>query len=239
MGGHDGAGPVLCVGAVTLDTAGHIGSSSRGRRRLGARRPCGLGCRRRAARGRQRTSRVGAYRWTAATLFPLLSLRGVDLDAPTWAGSSSSGGRHLYRVCSRGVVRPRPGRSWDGSQARDDAIDAAVEELSRCRPDIYKCEVPGAGDLPAMSLRVRARRITALLDCPWVVLSSGVRPDAFADAVDVACEAGASGFLAGRAIWANAFTDTDPTAYLATHAVGTLRHLIDIVRSHRSGINTP
>ena len=92
-------------------------------------------------------------------------------------------------------------------------------------------------DLPADSLRVRAARITAALECPLVVLSSGVRPEAFADVVDVVCSAGASGFLAGRAIGANAFATEDPAEYLATHAVGTLTHLVDIVRSRRSEIN--
>jgi tagatose 1,6-diphosphate aldolase len=36
---------------------------------------------------------------------------------------------------------------------------------------------------------------------PWVLLSAGVDFDSFKRQVEIACEAGASGFLAGRALW--------------------------------------
>ena len=36
---------------------------------------------------------------------------------------------------------------------------------------------------------------------PWVLLSAGVDFDSFKKQVDIACKAGASGFLAGRALW--------------------------------------
>ena len=36
---------------------------------------------------------------------------------------------------------------------------------------------------------------------PWVLLSAGVDFDSFKKQVEIACKAGASGFLAGRALW--------------------------------------
>jgi tagatose 1,6-diphosphate aldolase len=39
---------------------------------------------------------------------------------------------------------------------------------------------------------------------PWVLLSAGVGPHEFAFALELACLAGASGFLAGRAVWYDA-----------------------------------
>ncbi|MEM7343191.1 MAG: tagatose 1,6-diphosphate aldolase [Chloroflexota bacterium] len=39
---------------------------------------------------------------------------------------------------------------------------------------------------------------------PWVLLSAGVDFEAFAKQVQIACQAGASGYLAGRAIWKEA-----------------------------------
>lgn len=45
------------------------------------------------------------------------------------------------------------------------------------------------------------RAITNAADVPWVLLSAGVDFDTFAPQVRIACEQGASGFLAGRAIW--------------------------------------
>jgi tagatose 1,6-diphosphate aldolase len=39
---------------------------------------------------------------------------------------------------------------------------------------------------------------------PWVILSAGVNFDLFYREVEIACQAGASGFLAGRALWQEA-----------------------------------
>jgi len=39
---------------------------------------------------------------------------------------------------------------------------------------------------------------------PWVILSAGVDYEALREQVEIACQAGASGFLAGRAIWQEA-----------------------------------
>jgi tagatose 1,6-diphosphate aldolase len=39
---------------------------------------------------------------------------------------------------------------------------------------------------------------------PWVILSAGVNFDLFYQEVEIACQAGASGFLAGRALWQEA-----------------------------------
>ena len=39
---------------------------------------------------------------------------------------------------------------------------------------------------------------------PWIILSAGVDFDDFVREVEIACKAGASGFLAGRALWQEA-----------------------------------
>jgi len=39
---------------------------------------------------------------------------------------------------------------------------------------------------------------------PWVILSAGVNFEIFYREVEIACQAGASGFLAGRALWQEA-----------------------------------
>lgn len=46
--------------------------------------------------------------------------------------------------------------------------------------------------------------LDAAASVPWVLLSAGVGPHEFAFDVELACLAGASGFLAGRAIWYDA-----------------------------------
>src|SRR5262249_13601088 len=50
---------------------------------------------------------------------------------------------------------------------------------------------------------------------PWVILSAGVDIKEFVVSVDLACKAGASGFLCGRAIWKESmqlFADPEDTA---------------------------
>jgi tagatose 1,6-diphosphate aldolase len=78
--------------------------------------------------------------------------------------------------------------------------------------DLFKLESP----LPATALPDPASEAAgatqALFDelgrlagRPWVLLSAGASAEAFERALGFACRAGASGFLAGRAIWWQAF----------------------------------
>jgi sulfofructosephosphate aldolase len=70
--------------------------------------------------------------------------------------------------------------------------------------------------------------MTDLLPCPWVVLSSGVSIEDFPGAVEAACRGGASGFLAGRAVWRDAI-GPDPEPALHERSVPRLRRLGQIV----------
>ena len=133
-----------------------------------------------------------------------------------------------------GVVRPPEGADWASGSERDDAILSAATEFSASRPSLYKAEVPGLGRLPAEELVRRAAQITSVLSSPWVVLSSGVRPNDFPDAVEAACRGGADGFLAGRAIWADSIGAPDVTAHLRETARARIRRLREAVRSGRA-----
>jgi sulfofructosephosphate aldolase len=122
-----------------------------------------------------------------------------------------------------GVVRPGPGDNFD------DLLLEAARELGALRPSLYKSQVPrhGHGD-PAEVARV-CERVTAALPVPWVVLSQGVSIAEFPGAVRIACRAGASGFLAGRAVWSD--TLADPARLLRERSVDRLRALGDVVDS--------
>jgi sulfofructosephosphate aldolase len=115
---------------------------------------------------------------------------------------------------------------------REAAVVEAARELSSVGPSLYKVEVPlhGRGD-PAELAR-RCTEIDAAVECPWVVLSSGVDPADFPHAVEVACRAGASGILAGRAVWSGAVAAADPASALREEAVPRLRRLGEIVDRH-------
>lgn len=131
--------------------------------------------------------------------------------------------RHGLLAVLEPVVR-HENREW--------AIVEAARELGGTGCSLYKCQVPleGKGD-PAEIAR-HAREIDAALPCPWVVLSQGVAADDFPAAVRAACEGGASGFLAGRALWTATLGQDDPTEALRAVSVPRLRELGEIVDAH-------
>lgn len=71
--------------------------------------------------------------------------------------------------------------------------------------DILKAEFPADLNYHSMPEARRAcEELSQVCRAPWVVLSAGDRFDDFKQEVAVASKAGASGFLAGRAIWQEA-----------------------------------
>jgi tagatose-1,6-bisphosphate aldolase len=94
------------------------------------------------------------------------------------------------------LVYPLPGEDLSG-KAREDAIVAAAAALNELDIDLLKLEYPGS---PA-----GCRRLAAVLDRPWAVLSAGVPFDEFAEVLKVSFDdGGASGFIAGRSVWREA-----------------------------------
>ena len=129
------------------------------------------------------------------------------------------------------IVRTRSGEPFATAQAHGEAVLAAAREFGAFGPTVYKAEVPGyrRGDLGAVL--GFSRQLTALLDCPWVVLSSGVDAADFPEAVRLAVAGGASGFLAGRAIWADAARSADPAGQITELSIGRFGRLVDSVRA--------
>jgi sulfofructosephosphate aldolase len=123
-----------------------------------------------------------------------------------------------------GVVRPLDIASWSDAD-RDDALVEAARDLATTKPHLYKAEVPSYGLGDPASIAAVSRRISDVLDCPWVVLSSGVSADRFPEAVAACRAGGAEGFLAGRAIWMDAITSASPEEFLRTISVQRLQAL--------------
>ncbi|UCM86550.1 hypothetical protein [Streptomyces marincola] len=124
------------------------------------------------------------------------------------------------------VVRP-PRRGWEFD--REAAIVAAARELGDSGADLYKGEMPHGGDADDATLLSACRAIDDAVSMPWVILSSGVEADLFGNAVRIACRAGASGFLAGRAVWKSVIGARNTEAVLRDVSVPRLRRLADIV----------
>jgi tagatose-1,6-bisphosphate aldolase len=90
-----------------------------------------------------------------------------------------------------------PGNDPMSDAERADAIITSAEMLTAVQPDILKLEYPGSADA--------CRRLSNVLTVPWAVLSAGVDFEIFTDVLRVSCDdGGASGFIAGRAVWKEA-----------------------------------
>jgi len=124
------------------------------------------------------------------------------------------------------IVRP-PRRGWEFD--REEAIIAAAAELGDSGADLYKGEMPYGAKADDTTLFDACRRLDGQLNMPWVILSSGVDADIFGKAVRIAVSAGASGFLAGRAVWASVIGATDPATMLRDVSVPRLKRLGEIV----------
>lgn len=118
-----------------------------------------------------------------------------------------------------------PNKSWD----REAELILAAKEARKWGADLYKAEVPyhGEGDLSAIT-RASAV-ISEAIAGPWVVLSNGVKAEFFADAVMACAQGGASGFLAGRAVWADIVGSPDINKALRDISVPRLEKLGEIV----------
>ena len=123
---------------------------------------------------------------------------------------------------------PRDGSDWTPEDWNAGVL-AAAHELGDLGADLYKAEVPWHGEGDEAAVRKDCAALTDAINGPWVVLSTGVPHDLFPHAVRVACEEGASGFLAGRAVWRRVVGAPDVPAALAEHAVPRLRELAAIV----------
>ena len=119
------------------------------------------------------------------------------------------------------------------ARTRPEVVRETARRLSRLKPDILKLEFPVDADHDHNdhSWQVACEAVSAACEVPWVLLSAGVVFETFERQTKIACRAGASGFLAGRAIWREAVTMTTPerARFLAETGVDRIRRLEDLV----------
>jgi tagatose-1,6-bisphosphate aldolase len=104
---------------------------------------------------------------------------------------------------------PLPGEdAGDPAVARERAraIVAAAAEFAMLGPDILKVQFPGSVESVAAraSAAAAAGELDAALPVPWVLLSEGAGYEDFAVQMEITARAGASGYIAGRAVWGDA-----------------------------------
>jgi len=136
--------------------------------------------------------------------------------------------RFVELAAQRGVLSVlEPVVRVDGDA--DAAIVEAARERSPLRPSLYKAQVPRAGRGEPAELEAACAALGAAITGPWVVLSQGVERDDFPGAVRAACRGGASGFLAGRALWSDLVGAPDVPAALREVSVPRLERLVELV----------
>jgi len=123
------------------------------------------------------------------------------------------------------------------AKSKPDAVVRSAEELCPLGFDVYKAEFPVDLAFPyeEASLGEWCRKLDAATSQPWVILSAGVGIDQFAQQVEVACQNGASGFLAGRAIWKDSVKIKDleqRREHLRTQAVANLERCNDLAHKY-------
>lgn len=116
---------------------------------------------------------------------------------------------------------------------KPDLVVRSAQELTPLGVDVLKAEFPAdlRFERDEGRLREACERLHAASRAPWILLSAGVAFEEFARQVRIACQAGASGFLGGRAIWGEAMHLGDRSArreWLATVGADRLRRLHDI-----------
>ncbi|MBL8700998.1 MAG: tagatose 1,6-diphosphate aldolase [Alphaproteobacteria bacterium] len=119
---------------------------------------------------------------------------------------------HLLEI----LIYPLPGEATPMTPAqRTERAIAAVEDYldPRFNVDIYKLEppiplsnVPDPEGPEAKGVQAIYDRLAKRLNRPWVLLSAGAGPQDFERQLVYGYRSGASGYLCGRAIWANAFS---------------------------------
>ena len=132
-----------------------------------------------------------------------------------------------------------PKESAAFAETRPQVVIDTAKRLAKTGADVLKLEFPHdiAHNQDENAWYEACDAISWGVDAPWVLLSAGVDFDQFARQLEVACKGGASGFLAGRAIWKEA-TKVDYfklDSFLWGEATERLKKLVEIATNHTPG----
>jgi tagatose 1,6-diphosphate aldolase len=116
---------------------------------------------------------------------------------------------------------------------KEQLVIKSAQDITALSIDVLKAEFP-------TNLRYKqdkaelinlCRQLDMSSQVPWVILSAGVDFELFCQEVEIACQAGASGFLGGRAIWQEAMyidDERERVQYLSTVGTDRLKRLTEI-----------
>lgn len=128
------------------------------------------------------------------------------------------------------LITTLPGAPKPVGQLRKDLVIASAARLAELGPDLLKLEWPGdeggCRELTHVTGRV-----------PWALLSAGVEYEEFLERTRVALDAGACGFIAGRAIWGEttAMAPSQRREFLREVSLPRLQRLVALLGEHGRG----
>lgn len=120
---------------------------------------------------------------------------------------------------------------------KTDIVIETARQMTAMPIDVLKAEFPADMEIEKDrgKLLDACQRLNDASAKPWVLLSAGVSYEVFRSQVEIACQAGASGFLGGRGIWQDALSYTDRQErikYLKTVVVNRLKELAEITHKY-------
>ena len=112
-------------------------------------------------------------------------------------------------------------KSAEFAAQRRRIIVETASRLSALGPDILKLQFPlDATHHPDQAMwRDACAELNEVATRPWALLSGGDPYDTFKAQLQVACEAGCSGFMVGRALWREAITAESPRREEILHQI--------------------
>jgi tagatose 1,6-diphosphate aldolase len=123
------------------------------------------------------------------------------------------------------------------AKLKEQLVIETAREVTALPIDVLKAEFPADihYNKNKSELIELCRKLDASSQVPWVILSAGVDFELFYQQVEIACQAGASGFLGGRAIWQEAMRISDArerVKYISTVGVDRLKRLTEIASKY-------
>ena len=123
------------------------------------------------------------------------------------------------------------------AKVKPQLVIKTAEQITALPIDVLKAEFPAdlEYEKDEDTLLQLCRQLNEVSQVPWVILSAGVSFDLFYREVEIACQAEASGFLAGRALWQEATkisSRQEKLNFLATTVVKRLESLTEVANKY-------
>ena len=125
----------------------------------------------------------------------------------------------------------------DFAKVKPKLVVETARQITALPIDVLKAEFPADLEYEKDKARLSdlCHQLNEASQVPWVILSAGVNFELFYQEVELACRAGASGFLAGRALWQEATqikSREERLNFLETTVVSRLESLTELANAY-------